>query len=77
MRFNPKRLRSWFGYSALAVVVIVAAFYLYARIRLSTCANPSPDRQPAAEPGSVGEADRRTGKAYAGPGEGARLRARA
>src|SRR5437588_5936382 len=34
MRFNPKRLRSWFGYSALALLVIVGCFYAYARIRL-------------------------------------------
>lgn len=34
MPFDPKRLRTWFAYGAVGILVIVGAFYLYARIRL-------------------------------------------
>src|SRR3954465_11269670 len=34
MRFDPKRLRTWFAFGAIAILVVVSGFYLYARIRL-------------------------------------------
>src|SRR5689334_24259978 len=34
MQFDAKRLRSWFALSALAIVLVVAGFYLYARWRV-------------------------------------------
>jgi len=34
MRFDAKRLRNWFALSALAIVLVVAGFYLYARWRV-------------------------------------------
>src|SRR3954447_25589510 len=34
MRFDPKRLRSWFAASAVIILLIVAGFYLYARWRV-------------------------------------------
>ena len=34
MRFDPKRLRGWFAVSAIAIVLVVAGFYLYARWRV-------------------------------------------
>ena len=34
MRFDAKRLRSWFAISAIAILLIVAGFYLYARWRV-------------------------------------------
>src|SRR5437868_2013773 len=34
MPFDPKRLRTWFAFSAVALLVIVGCFYAYARIRL-------------------------------------------
>jgi lipopolysaccharide export system protein LptA len=34
MAFDPKRLRKWFAYSAVALLLVVGGFYFYARIRL-------------------------------------------
>src|SRR5437763_16250081 len=34
MRFDPKRLRNWFALSAVAIVLVVSGFYLYARWRI-------------------------------------------
>jgi len=34
MRFDPKRLRTWFAFGAVAIMLVVGGFYLYARIRL-------------------------------------------
>ena len=34
MAFDPKRLRKWFAYSAVGILVVVGLFYAYARIRL-------------------------------------------
>src|SRR5436305_14930929 len=33
MRFDPKRLRTWFAFGAVAILVVVSGFYLDARIR--------------------------------------------
>ncbi|MFL6300915.1 MAG: LPS export ABC transporter periplasmic protein LptC [Terriglobales bacterium] len=34
MAFDAKRLRKWFAYSAVALLLIVGGFYFYARVRL-------------------------------------------
>ena len=34
MAFDPKRLRNWFALSAVAIVLVVSGFYLYARWRI-------------------------------------------